>query len=143
MTEETTIPPLKPLNFILVICKDRKKFKKFEKVNKLRNKYVIDIKKMMEEEELTSANVSDSIVIKLNLLKKFNLAKEKKKHIYYIPNLTEQNSLHKLFNIKELMSDTHNFTLLYFYDDFEKGQQPIEILEKIAEFDYTQILEDY
>lgn len=133
----------KSLNFILVICKDKKKFKKFEKVNKLRNKYVIDIKKMMEDENLNSNNVSNSSVFKLNLLKKFNLAKEKKKHVYYIPNLLEQNSIQKLFNIKELMSDTHNFTLLYFYDDFTNEEQPLEILEKIAEFDYTQILEDY
>lgn len=133
----------KSLNFILVICKDKKKFKKFEKVNKLRNKYVIDIKKMMEDENLTSNNISNSSVFKLNLLKKFNLAKEKKKHIYYIPNLVEQNSIQKLFNIKDIMSDTHNFTLLYFYDDFTKDEQPLEILEKISEFDYTQILEDY
>lgn len=134
---------LKSLNFILVICKDRKKFKKFEKVNKLKNKYVIDIKKMMDDDNLTSQNVSNSSVFKLNLLKKFNLAKEKKKHIYYIPNIIEQNNLYNLFNIKELMSDTHNFTLLYFYDDFDKNQQPLEILENISEFDYTQILEDY
>lgn len=143
MTETSILPTLKPLNFVLVICKNKIKFKKFEKVNKLKNKYIIDIKKLMEEENIKPEDLANSNVFKLNLLKKFNLAKEKKKHIYYIPDLSNQSQMSKLFNIKEVMGDTHNFNLLYFYEDFEQGKQPTEILEKIEEFDIAQVLENY
>lgn len=113
------------------------------KINKVRNKYIIDIKKMMDEEEMTPEQAANSDLFKILILKKFNLAKEKKKDIYYIPNLNSTKKYDKLFNIKDLLSNTHNFNLLYFYEDFEKGQQPTEILDKISEFDLTQILKDY
>jgi hypothetical protein len=134
---------LKPLNFFLVLCKTRKKFDKYIKLNKIRNKYIIDIKKMMDEEEVTAAELATSDLFKILILKKFNLAKDKKKDIYYIPNFSITKQYGKLFNIKDILSTTHNFNLLYFYEDFEKGQQPTEILEKIADFDITQILKDY
>ena len=134
---------LKPLNFFLVLCKTRKKIEKYMKINKVRNKYIIDIKKMMDEEDMTSEQAANSDLFKILILKKFNLAKEKKKDIYYIPNLNSTKKYDKLFNIKDLLSTTHNFNLLYFYEDFEKGQQPTEILDKISEFDLTQILKDY
>ncbi len=137
------VPQQKPLNFVLVICKTRKKFDKFVKINKIKNKYIIDIKKMLDEDGLTPAQASQSSVFKLNLLKKFYLAKDKKKHIYYIPNVMQQTQMSKLFNIKELIADTHNFTLLYFYDDFEKDKQPTDILNRLEEFDLAQMLEDY
>lgn len=134
---------LKPLNFFLVLCKTRKKFDKYIKLNKIRNKYIIDIKKMMDEEEVTASELATSDLFKILILKKFNLAKDKKKDIYYIPNFSITKQYGKLFNIKDILSTTHNFNLLYFYEDFEKGQQPTEILEKIADFDITQILKDY
>lgn len=134
---------MKPLNFFLVLCKTRKKIDKYMKLNKIRNKYIIDIKKMLEEENITHDESLSSDLFKILILKKFNLAKEKKKDIYYIPNLNQTKVYSKLFNIKELLSTSHNFNLLYFYEDFEKGHQPTEILEKIGEFDLTQILKDY
>lgn len=134
---------LKPLNFFLVLCKTRKKFDKYVKINKIRNKYIIDIRKMMDEEDITPDQMPTSDLFKILILKKFNLAKDKKKDIYYIPNFTTTKQYAKLFNIKDLLSTTHNFNLLYFYEDFEKSQQPTEILDKIADFDLTQILKDY
>lgn len=134
---------LKPLNFFLVLCKTRKKFDKYIKINKIRNKYIIDIKKMMDEEGISASELHASDLFKILILKKFNLAKDKKKDIYYIPNFNITKQYSKLFNIKEILLTTHNFNLLYFYDDFEKGQQPTEILDKIADFDITQILKDY
>jgi len=134
---------LKPLNFFLVLCKTRKKIDKYIKINKIRNKYVIDIKRMMDEEEISESEIHDSDYFKILILKKFNLAKEKKKDIYYVPNFNITKEFKKLFNIKELLETTHNFNLLYFYDDFDKTQQPNEILDNIAEFDITQLLKDY
>lgn len=134
---------LKPLNFFLVLCKTRKKFDKYIKINKIRNKYVIDIKKMMDEEGVDNADVGHSDLFKILILKKFNLAKEKKKDIYYIPNFNALKNCGKLFNIKQLLKDTHNFNLVYYYEDFEKGQQPTDILTKMDEFDLAQIMRDY
>lgn len=132
---------LKPNNFFLVLCKTKKKIDKYIKINKVRNKYIIDIKKMMDEEGMTPDIALDSDLFKILILKKFNLAKEKKKDIYYIPYIQHTKTYSKLFNIKELLNKTHNFNLLYFYEDFEKGQQPTEILEKLHEFDVTQLLQ--
>lgn len=134
---------LKPLNFFLVLCKTRKKFDKYIKLQKIRNKYIIDIKKIMDEEEIDAQEVVNSDYLKILILKKFNLARDKKKDIFYIPNFSVTKQYSKLFNIKELLASTHNFNLLYFYEDFEKGQQPTEILDKIADFDITQVIEDY
>lgn len=134
---------LKPLNFFLVLCKTKKKFDKYIKLNKIRSKYIIDIKKMMDEEEISANEVHTSDLFKILILKKFNLAREKKKDIYYIPNFNITKQYAKLFNIKDILETTHNFNLLYFYEDFEKGQQPTEIMDKIAEFDITQVIKDY
>lgn len=134
---------LKQLNFFLVLCKTRKKLDKYIKLNRIRNKYIIDIKKMMEEEEITESEVIDSDYFKILVLKKFNLAKEKKKDIYYVPNFNITKQYKKLFNIKIFLETTHNFNLLYFNDEFDKSQQPTEILDNIAEFDITQLLKDY
>ena len=132
---------LKRNNFFLVLCKTKKKIDKYIKINKVRNKYIIDIKKMMDEEEMSPEDAITSDLFKILILKKFNLAKEKKKDIYYIPYIQYTKSFDKLFNIKDLLHETHNFNLLYFYEDFEKGQQPTEILDKLDEFDITQILQ--
>jgi hypothetical protein len=134
---------LKALNCFLVLCNNRKKFDKYIKINKIRNKYILDINKMMEEEDILPEEISTSNVFKMLILKKFLMAIDKKKHIYYIPSFQNQSKLSKLFNIKDLIKDTHNFSMLYFYDDYEEGKQPQEILDRIQEFDISQILKDY
>ncbi len=139
----TPIQNLKALNCFLVLCQSRKKFDKYIKINKVRNKYILDIKKMMEEEGIAPEDISKSNVFKMLVLKKFLMAIDKKKHIYYIPSFQHQTELSKLFNIKDLIEETHNFNMLYFYEDYEPGCQPQEILDKIQEFDIAQILKDY
>jgi hypothetical protein len=134
---------IKPLNFFIVLCKTRKKFDKYIKLHKIRSKYIIDIKKMMDEEDISAEELGTSDLFKILILKKFNLAKDKKKDIYYIPNFSITKEYGKLFNIKDLLATTHNFNLLYFYEDFEKGQQPTEILDKIADFDISQLIKDF
>lgn len=135
--------PLKPLNFFLVLCKNPKKFAKYVKLNKIRGKYVIDIKKMMEENDISNTELADSNLFKILILKKFNLAIEKKKDIYYIPNFDVTKKFGKLFNIKELLNETHNFNLLYFHNEFEADETPDEIINRIHEFDLTQLLKDF
>lgn len=133
----------KPLNFFLVLCKNPKKFAKYVKLAKIRGKYVIDIKKMMEENDITAEELPTSALFKILILKKFNLAIEKKKDIYYIPNFEITKKYDKLFNIKELLTESHNFNLLYFHNEFEADETPEEIFNRIAEFDLTQLLKDF
>lgn len=134
---------LKPLNFFLVLCKNRKKFDKYVKLNKIRGKYIIDIKKMMDENDITAAEMPTSDLFKIIILKKFNLAIEKKKDIYYIPHFEITKNFNKIFNIKEMLVNSHNFNLLYFFDEFEADEKPHEITDKMEEFNITQILKDF
>jgi hypothetical protein len=134
MTED-----IKALNFYLVLCKTKTKFKKYEKINKIRNKYIIDIRKMMEENNISDNEILTSDLFKILLLKKFYLAKEKKKDIYYIPDFSITKEISKLLNIKKNIQDKYNFNLLYFYEDFKEN----DILNDIDHFDITQILKDY
>lgn len=131
---------LKKLNFFLVLCKTRKKLDKYMKINRIRNKYIIDIKKLLEEIEITNfEEAKDSDLLKIHIFQKITLAKEKKKDIYFIPH-QESISNNKIFNLKQLLEDTHNFNLLYFYDDITGGDN---IINNLQEFDLTQILKDY
>ena len=41
------------MDFFCVYVKNRKKLDKYVKVNRIRNKYIIDIKKIIEEEEIS------------------------------------------------------------------------------------------
>lgn len=134
----------KKLNFFLVLCKTRKKLDKYMKINRIRNKYIIDIKKLMDELEIdTYEEGKKSDLLKIHLIKKINMAKEKKKDIYYIPYYEMNKRIKKVFNLKKVIDNTHNFNLLFFYDDFDNIQQQNEIMNNISEFDLTQILKDY
>jgi hypothetical protein len=131
---------IKKLNFFLVLCNTRKKLDKFMKINKIRNKYIIDLKLLMTENEMSYNEAISSDLFKVQILKKINLAKEKNKDIYYIPYIEKTEE--KIFNIKNIISSTHNFNLLFFHDDIQTKNINV-ILNKIEEFDFTQILKDY
>lgn len=137
MSNENT----KPLNFFLVLCKYRKKLDKYMKLNRIRNKYIIDINEMLLELELSYQEAIESSIFKVMIFKKIKMAIENKKDIYYIPHINKDEiQTKKVLNIKEKIQNSHNFNLLYFYNDF-KNQ--MDILNKIHEFDLTQILKDY
>lgn len=134
---------LKPLNFFLVLCKTKSKIKKYMKINKITKKYIVDIKEMMDELELTPEEALTSDLFKIQMQKIFNIAIEKNRDIYYIPNFTMPQNFSKIFKIKDFVRDTHNFNLLYFYEDFDKNSQQRDVLNDIDKFDLTQILKDY
>lgn len=129
---------LKELNFFLVLCKTRKKLDKYIKLNKISKKLIIDIKKIYESEEV-NGNIN---LFKIYILKYFSISKNKKRDIYYVPDFNNKN-YKKLFNIKDVIGKTHNFNLLYFYEDFESHEQPYEVLNKIQDFDISQIIKDF
>jgi hypothetical protein len=72
------------MDFFCVYVKTRKKLDKYIKVNKIRNKYIIDIKKIIEEEEISFDK--EKTYIKIIIYQKIQQAIEKNKDIYYIPD---------------------------------------------------------
>ena len=70
------------MEFFCVYCKTRKKFDKFVKVNRIKNKYIIDIKRIVDEEEVDF--IKDKTYLKILIFNKIQQAIDKKKDIYYM-----------------------------------------------------------
>lgn len=128
------------MRFTCVYTTRRKTFDKFVKTNKIKNKYIIDIKKMMQEEEVGE----DLIYLKILIFNKVQKAIEKNKDIYYIPDFeTDTFSIEKLFNLKKMLNN-NDFNILLFYDQFPKDSPVIkEAFDFLDKFDNSQILRDY
>lgn len=129
------------MNFTCVYVRTRKRFDKFVKVNKIKNKYILDIKKMMDEEEVDPEG--DKIYLKILILNKVHMAIEKGRDIYYLPNFDDEFSIEKLLNLREILED-NKFNILVFEDEFEKFPHIIdEAYEYLSYFDNSQILNTY
>lgn len=134
----STIP--KRINFCVVYARTRKKVDKYFKVNKIRNKYVLDIKKMMDDE---MKGDQDIMFLKILIFNKIQLAMDKGKDIYFIPNFDDEFSINKLLNLKKILGE-NNFNILLFYDEFKKHPQYLdEALENLTKFTHSQIIKDY
>jgi hypothetical protein len=128
------------INFCVVYAKTKKKIDKYFKVNRIRNKYVIDIKKLMNEE---LENKEDKMFLKILIFNKVQAAIEKKKDVYFIPNFNENFSITKLLELKKILGD-NNFNILLFYNEFDNDSERLdEALENLSKFTHTQILNDY
>jgi len=129
------------MNFFCVYVRTRKKFDKFIKVNKIKNKYIIDIKKIIEEEE---ANFSiDKTYLKILIFNKIQQAIERKKDIYYIPDFESEFSIEKLLNLKKILG-SNSFNVLVFYNEFRKSQEIIDdLFMNLSKFSNSQIIRDY
>lgn len=129
------------MEFFCVYCKTRKKFDKFIKVNRIRNKYIIDIKKIVEEEEVDFKE--DKTYLKILIFNKVQQAIEKKRDIYYIPDFEKDFSIEKLLNIKKILGE-NNFNVLVFYNEFRKNPKIIDdVLSNLSKFSNSQIIRDY
>lgn len=131
------------MNFFLVFCKSRKKFEKYVKINRIRNKCVIDIKKMMADEEIRVDRSSNLEYFKVLVFKKMQLAATKSKEIYYIPNFDTKIPVEKLLGIKQLLVH-HQFNLLFFYEEFNDDPDTYNrVMSVMDEFDASQMIKDY
>lgn len=131
------------MEFFCVYVRARKKFDKFLKVNHIRNKYIIDIKKIIEEEEVTDYE-QEKTYLKILILQKIQQAIEKKKNIYYIPDFDNDFSVEKLLNIKKILGKDNNFNILIFYNEFRKDPQILDdVLGNLSKFSNSQIIRDY
>lgn len=129
------------MKFTCVYCKTKKKIDKYFKVNKISNKYVLDIKKMMDEEEIQTSD--DKMYLKILIFNKVQKAIEKGKDIYYIPNFDEEFNINKLLNLRTILG-RNDFNVLIFHDEFQKMPHVLdEAFEYLHEFDNSQIIRDY
>jgi len=129
------------MSFFCVYCKTRKKFDKYIKVNKIKNKYIIDIKRIVEEEEVDFDE--DRTYLKILIFNKIQQAIDRKKDIYYIPDFENEFSIEKLLNLKKILGE-NNFNVLIFYNEFRKNQEIIEeVFSNLPKFSNSQIIRDY
>ena len=129
------------MEFFCVYCKTRKKFDKFVKVNAIKNKYIIDINKIMAEEEVDFND--DKTYLKIIIFNKIQQAIDKKKDIYYIPDFDNEFSIEKLLNLKQILGE-NNFNVLIFYNEFRRNPEVIDdVFSNLSKFSNSQIIRDY
>jgi hypothetical protein len=129
------------MNFFCVYVKTRKKMDKYIKVNRVKNKYIIDIKKIIEEEELSPND--DKTYLKILIFNKIQQAINKKKDIYYIPDFDNDFSIEKLLNLKKILGE-NDFNVLIFYNEFRKSPEIIDdVFSNLSKFSNSQIIRDY
>ena len=82
--------------------------------------------------------------LKILIFNKIQQAMEKKKDIYYIPDFDSDFSIEKLMNIKKILGEDNEFSVLIFYNEFRKDQQLLDdVLGNLSKFDSSQIIRDY
>jgi hypothetical protein len=129
------------MNFFCVYCRTRKKFDKFVKINAIKNKYIIDINKIISEEEVDFKE--DKTYLKILIFNKIQQAIDKKKDIYYIPDFDNEFSIEKLLNLKKILGE-NNFNVLIFYNEFRRNPEVIDdVFSNLSKFSNSQIIRDY
>lgn len=133
------------VSFFLVMVRTRKKLEKYFKINKIRKKQIVDIRKLIEEENLDLSIEDNLSFFKVLVWNKIKMAKDKNKDIYYIPNYSSNDlEILKLLKIKTTLFDNENdFNLLCFHDEFIGTTWLNDIMNNIDSFDNVQILKDY
>lgn len=129
------------MEFFCVYCKTRKKFDKFVKVNKIKNKYIVDMRRIVDDEGVDFDE--DKTYLKILIFDRIRQAIEKKKDIYYIPDFDNDFSIEKLLNIKKILGE-NNFNVLIFYNEFRKTPEIMDdVLSNLSKFSNSQIIRDY
>lgn len=132
------------MNLYLVFCKNKKKFDKYVKINRIRNKVIIDIKESLEEEDIDYSEYKDyfNVIIYTKILHAF----KKGKDIYYIPNFDNLNiNIKEIFKLTKLIPDVKiNYNVLFFHDEFINDEYINKsIIDNIDNFTTSQIIKDY
>jgi len=127
-----------------VFTKNRKKFDKYVKVNKVKNKTIIDIKQQLEEYNIINYNEYKEY-FNLLIYTKINQTLMKKKDVYYLPNFSnKQMVVEDIFKIKKILENNVNFNILLFFDEFKDDDVVYQsILENMSIFNASQILKSY
>jgi len=132
------------MDFYIVLCKSKKKFDKYVKVNRIKNKVIIDIKDQLDENQI---NNNDKFRDFFNLLiyTKISQSIKKRKDIYYIPNFYDKDlDVNQIIKIKNHIDNNINFNVLLFWDEFNKDDKILDdIINNLDVFDNSQIIKDY
>lgn len=129
------------MEFFCVYVKTRKKIDKYLKVNNIKNKYVIDLKRIQAEEDLDFER--DKSYLKILIFNRVQQAIEKNKDIYYIPDFDNDFSVEKLLNLRKILGE-NNFNVLVFYNEFRRDSKLVdEVMENLSKFSNSQIIRDY
>jgi hypothetical protein len=129
------------MNFFCVYVRTRKKLDKYLKLNNIKNKYIIDIAKIVSDEEVSFRD--DKTYLKILIFNKIQQAIDRKKDIYYIPDFDNEFSIEKLLNLKKILGD-NNFNILIFYNEFRKTPIVLDdVFGNLSKFNASQIVRDY
>jgi hypothetical protein len=130
-------------SFFIVLCKNKKKIDKYIKVNRVKNKVIIDIKNTLEENEIYDNKFDDyfNLMIYTRIVQSLNKGKD----IYYIPNFSNDKlDICELLKIKKILKEGINFNILMFFDEFKEDIRiQNDVLTNINFFDNSQLLKDY
>lgn len=131
------------MNFYLVFTKSRKRFDKYVKVNRIKNKVIIDIKQQLDEFDISYNDYKE--YFNLLIYNKITQSISKKKDIYYIPNFSNKSiKIEEVFKIKKILSSDVNFNILIFFDEFKDNEEINQsILSNMNIFNASQILKSY
>ena len=133
------------MDFYLVFTKNRKRFDKYIKVNKIKNKVIIDIKFLLDDYDVDDYETYREY-FNLIIYTRIKHSMDKNKDIYYIPNFNNKDfDIEEVFKIKKILSNNDiNFNILIFYDEFKDDDYINQsILENMNLFDASQILKSY
>jgi hypothetical protein len=129
------------MSFFCVYVRTRKKFDKYLKINAIKNKYIIDIGKIISDEEVDFS--TDKTYLKIIIFNKIQQAIDKKKDIYYIPDFDNEFSIEKLLNLKKILGE-NDFNVLIFYNEFRRNPDVIDdVFSNLSKFNSSQIIRDY
>lgn len=133
------------MNFYIVFCKTRKKFDKFVKINRIRNKVIVDIREIKNEENI-NINNKNKDYFNLMIYTKISHAMQKGKSIYYIPDFTNKDiDVKQVYSVKNVFNDfDFKFNALVFFKEFINDDNiKDDIFDNLDFFDNSQLIEDY
>ena len=130
------------MRFFCVYVKTRKTFDKMVKTNCIKNKIIIDLKKIQEEDEIEYD--ADKTYLKILVFQKIQKAIEKNKDVYYIPDFEHNFSIEKLLNIKKLLTINDEFNVVVFFNEMKEYESTLDdVINNLSKFDNSQILKDF
>ena len=131
------------MNFFIVYCKTRRKFDKYIKINRIRNKVIVDINELANEYDIDIDKHRD--YFNLMIYTKINHSIRKGKDIYYVPDFkTKDVSVSELFKLKDILEMEINFNILLFYEEFMEDAEVLnDVFENMGKFTTSQIIKNY
>jgi hypothetical protein len=145
LKEDTSSKQKNKLDIICVFTANRKKFDKYVKVNRIANKVIIDVSKIISTEKLDLDDPIQMTYFRILIQKKLKGARDKNKIVYYIPHIkSERFSVKSLTSLSKLCGEDGKFGMLFFWADFpDKSPIRLDLIENIDSFSFCQMFEDY